>query len=171
MTGRDDVESDMQQTEIESRPITLIGRSDPAIQVVDSAYQIVTMIGANPRAIRPILAQRRITKEQVLEAADSLTQRAGTMLAGLDAAEEQRRAQHESTVAELKDHIAAWQAEDARDATQREQAPAEVARLQAELDAADAAFAKFQAEQRGPRTYLSTLRERAERVHEVYQAL
>jgi hypothetical protein len=171
MTGRDDVESDMQQTEIESRPMTLIGRSDPAIQVVDSAYQIVTMIGANPRAIRPILAQRRITKEQVLEAADSLAQRAGTMLAGMDAAEEQRRAQHERTVTELKDQIAAWQSEDAPNAIQREQAPAEVARLQAELDAADAAFARFQAEQRGPRTYLSTLRERAERVREVYQAL
>lgn len=171
MTGRDHVESEMQQIETESRPMTLIGRSDPAIQVVDSAYQIVTMIGANPRAIRPILAQRRITKEQVLEAADSLSQRAGTMLAGMDAAEEQRRAQHESTAADLQDQIAAWQSEDAQDAIQREQAPAEIVRLQAELDAANAAFAKFQSEQRGPRTYLTTLRERAERVHEVYQAL
>src|SRR5688572_12488898 len=171
MTGRDDVESDMQQTETESRPMTLIGRSDPAIQIVESAYQIVTMIGANPRAIRPILAQRRITKEQVLEAADSLAQRAGTMLAGMDAAEDQRRAQHERTVADLKDHLAVWQSEDTQDAIQREQAPAEIARLQTELDGADAAFAKFQADQRGPRTYLSTLRDRAERVREVYQAL
>ncbi|MGD9893715.1 MAG: hypothetical protein AB7R89_07385 [Dehalococcoidia bacterium] len=171
MTGRDDVESDMQQTDIESRPMTLIGRSDPAIQVVDSAYQIVTMIGANPRAIRPILAQRRISKEQVLEAADSLAQRAGTMLAGMDSAEEQRRAQHERAITELKDRIAAWQSEDTAGGDRREQAPAEIARLQAELDAADAAFTRFQAEQRGPRTYLSTLRERADRVREVYQAL
>jgi hypothetical protein len=171
MTGRDDVESDMQQTEIESRPMTLIGRSDPAIQVVDSAYQIVTMIGANPRAIRPILAQRRMTKEQVLEAADSLAQRAGTMLAGMNAAEEQRRAEHETTVIELKDRIESWQAEREVGASEQEQTAAEIARLQAELDAADAAFARFQTEQRGPRTYLSTLRERADRVREVYQAL
>jgi hypothetical protein len=171
MTGRDDLEKEMQQTEVESRPMTLIGRSDPAIQVVDSAYQIVTMIGANPRAIRPILAQRRITKEQVLEAADSLAQRAGTMLAEMDSAEEQRRAQHESTVIELKDRIEAWQAEREVGTTQQEQAPAEINRLQEELDAATVAFNRFQSEQRGPRTYLSTLRERADRVREVYQAL
>jgi hypothetical protein len=54
-----------------ARPALLILPSDPAVQMVDSAYQIVTMIGANPRAIRPILAQRRLTKEQVLEAAAS----------------------------------------------------------------------------------------------------
>ncbi len=64
--------------------------SDPAVQIVESAYQIVTMIGANPRAIRPILAQRRLTKEQVLEAAATVAERAAAALSGLDAETEQR---------------------------------------------------------------------------------
>lgn len=170
MNGRGDLEREMQQVHAESRPAPPIGRSDPAIQVVDSAYQIVTMIGANPRAIRPILAQRRLTKEQVLQAAESLARRAGTRLAEMAAVEEERRAAHESAVIELKDRIEAWQAEREVGAAPDE-APAEIVRLQDQLAAATAAFDRFQAEQRGPRTYLTTLRERADRVREVYQAL
>lgn len=171
MNGRGDMERAMQQVPTEPRPAPPIARSDPAIQVVDSAYQIVTMIGANPRAIRPILAQRRLTKEQVLEAADSLAQRAGTRLAEMDAAEAQRRALHESSMLELRDRIESWQAEREVGAAQQEEAAAEITHLQQQLDAATAAFDRFQADQRAPRTYLTTLRERAGRVREVYQAL
>ena len=60
--------------------------SDPAVQIVESAHQIVTMIGANPRAIRPILTQRRLTKEQVLAAAAAVSERVTVSLAELDAA-------------------------------------------------------------------------------------
>ena len=60
--------------------------SDPAVQIVESAHQIVTMIGANPRAIRPILTQRRLTKEQVLSAAIGVFERVTVSLAELDAA-------------------------------------------------------------------------------------
>ena len=60
--------------------------SDPAAQIVESAHQIVTMIGANPRAIRPILTQRRLTKEQVLAAAAAVSERVAVSLAELDAA-------------------------------------------------------------------------------------
>lgn len=58
--------------------------SDAAVQVVESAFQILTMIGANPRAIRPLLAQRRLAKEAVLEAADSLSERVALMLDQLE---------------------------------------------------------------------------------------
>lgn len=46
--------------------------SDRQVQIVDSAHQILTMIGANPRAIRPILSQRRITKDEVMAAAEAV---------------------------------------------------------------------------------------------------
>lgn len=65
--------------------------ADPAAQTVESAHQIITMIGANPRAIRPILAQRRLTKEQVLDAATSVRRRAEAILAAMDAADASRR--------------------------------------------------------------------------------
>lgn len=42
------------------------------VQVIDSAHQILTMIGANPRAIRPILTQRRLTKDEVIAAAEAV---------------------------------------------------------------------------------------------------
>jgi len=161
----------MQQVYPESRPASPIGRSDPSTQVVDSAYQIVTMIGANPRAIRPILAQRRLTKEQVLEAADSLAQRAGTRLAEMGRAEQERQMLHEGTVIQIKDRIETWQAECEVGSAQAEEALAEIERLSEELRAATAAFERFQEEQRAPRIYLTTLRERADRVREVYQAL
>lgn len=161
----------MQQVHSEPRPAPPIGRSDPSIQAVDSAYQIVTMIGANPRAIRPILTQRRMTKEQVLEAAESLAQRAGRRLAEMDRAEEERRLLYERATIELKDKIEAWQAECGVGSAQQERAHAEIERLTEKLGAASAAFERFREEQQGPRTYLITLRERAERVREVYQAL
>lgn len=59
--------------------------SDAAVQIVESAHQIVTMIGANPRAIRPILAQRRLTKDTILAAATSVERRATAALAEMDA--------------------------------------------------------------------------------------
>jgi chromosome segregation ATPase len=171
MTSRGDREKEMPQSQTPAKPGPLITRSDPAVQIVDSAYQIVTMIGANPRAIRPILTQRRLTKEQVLEAAARALDRTSAMLAELDAADAERRAQHEATVQRLKDRIDAWQLQTDPAATQREQAPEEIARLQAELEAANAAFDRFQAEQRRPRTFLAGLHDRAVRVQEVYQAL
>ena len=172
MSGRGDVESTMQQsTTAPTAARPAVRQTDPAVQIVESAYQIVTMIGANPRAIRPILAQRRLTKEQVLEAAASVGARAGARLAELDAAESERRAAHEATVLELKDRIEAWQAETQTGAAQQDEASAELTQLQAELETADAAFAHFEAEQQRPRTFLTGLRERAARVAEVYQAL
>ena len=69
--------------------------ADPAVQIVESAHQILTMIGANPRAIRPILAQRRLTKEAVLAAAASAGGRAAAALADIDAAGERTRGQRD----------------------------------------------------------------------------
>lgn len=62
-----------------------IAPADPAVQVVESAYQILTMIGANPRAIRPLLAQRRLTKDAVLAAAASLSGRVELLLGPIEA--------------------------------------------------------------------------------------
>jgi hypothetical protein len=156
---------------VPARPALLILPSDPAVQMVDSAYQIVTMIGANPRAIRPILAQRRLTKEQVLEAAGSATERSEASLAELDAATLERQAAHDMTVKELSDRLAAWGVETESGALQREDAPAEVVHLQSELEAAGADFARFQAEQRRPRAFLTGLRDRAAEVQRVYSLL
>jgi hypothetical protein len=63
-----------------------IPTNDPALQVLESAHQILTMIGANPRAIRPILAQRRLSKDAVLAAAHSIGSRAAAALGDIDAA-------------------------------------------------------------------------------------
>jgi chromosome segregation ATPase len=160
----------MQNTHTPARPGPSVSRKDPTIQVVDSAYQIVTMIGANPRAIRPILAQRRLSKEQVLDAADRLAARAGALLADLNMLDSERRALHESAILELKDQLEAWQTEREVEAA-AEQVSAEVARLQAAIDDATAAFARFETEQQRRSALLTGLRERADRVREVYQAL
>jgi hypothetical protein len=149
----------------------LILPSDPAVQMVDSAYQIVTMIGANPRAIRPILAQRRLTKEQVLEAAASAIERAEASLADLDAITNDRQAIHDTTLKELRDRLAAWGVETEPGALQRADEPAEVVQLQAELQSAEMEFARFQAEQSRPRTFLTGLRDRAAEVQRVYSLL
>jgi hypothetical protein len=149
----------------------LILPSDPAVQLVDSAHQIVTMIGANPRAIRPILAQRRLTKEQVLDAATSATERAEASLTELDAALRERQAAHETAVRELRDRLAAWGVEDDVRAFQQADAPAEVVELKDELEAIGADYARFQAEQRRPRAFLIALRDRAAEVQRVYSLL
>src|SRR5215207_3818046 len=151
-----------------ARPALLILPSDPAVQMVDSAYQIVTMIGANPRAIRPILAQRRLTKEQVLDAAGSATERAEASLADLDAAAEERQAAHDITVKELRDRLAAWGVETEPGTPQRDDAPAEVVHLRTELETAAAELARLLAEQRRPRAFLTGLRDRAAEVQRVY---
>ena len=154
-----------------ARPGLLILPNDPAVQLVNSAHQIVTMIGANPRAIRPILAQRRLTKEQVLAAAASATERAEASLAELDAAGHERQAAHDVTVKELEDRLAAWGVETGPDALGHAEAPAEALHLRSELDAANADIARFQAEQRRPRAFLVALRDRAAEVQRVYSLL
>jgi hypothetical protein len=156
---------------VPARPALLILPSDAAVQLVDSAYQIVTMIGANPRAIRPILAQRRLTKEQVLEAAVDAIERAEASLGELDAVTRERQAMHDVTVQELRERLAAWGVETEPGALQLDDAPAEVAHLQTELETADAEFARFQAEQRRPRVFLTGLCERAAEVQRVYSLL
>ena len=153
------------------RPALSILPKDPAVQLVDSAHQIVTMIGANPRAIRPILTQRRLTKEQVLEAAASASPRVDASLAEMDAALQERQSLHETTVKELEDRLSAWGVESAPGALQQAEAPAEVAQMRAELDAANAEFARFQAEQRRPRAFLTALRDRLTEVERVYNLL
>ena len=154
-----------------ARPGLLILPSDPAVQVVESAYQIVTMIGANPRAIRPILAQRRMTKEQVLEAANSAAERTESSLREMDAYTEERTALHEAAVKEMEDRLAAWGVETEPGALQHDDAPAEVVQLRGELEAATAEFARLQAEQRRPRAFLTALRDRAVEVQRVYSLL
>ena len=149
----------------------LILPNDPAAQLVESAHQIVTMIGANPRAIRPILAQRRLTKEQVLAAAADAAERAAASLAELDAAAEERRALHESTVRDLEDRLAAWGVSPEPDAPRRDDLPPEAADLRDELDAVNAELARFLAEQRRPRAFMATLRDRAAEVERVYGLL
>jgi hypothetical protein len=132
--------------------------ADPAVQIVESAHQILTMIGANPRAIRPILAQRRLTGEAVLAAATATTQRIDTVLTELDAVEETRRAAHETTVAEVQGFLAGGDATDQ-------------AGLEARLGDVQTAWSRFQKEQQTRRAYLGELRDRATRVAEVYQAV
>jgi hypothetical protein len=171
MSGRGDQEKSMPASPTPAAPGRLPTPSDPAVQVVESAHQIVTMIGANPRAIRPILAQRRLTKEQVLAAAESVAERVAAVLAEMDTAAAERQAVHQRTVRQLDERISAWQIETDPGAAQRAEAPAEIERLQAERQAADAAFARFQAEQRGPRTFLTRLSERTAEVQRVYQAV
>jgi len=158
----------MQQQQTTDRPP--ISPRDPAVQVVDSAYQIITMIGANPRAIRPILAQRRLTKEQVLDAVASATERTAIMLAELDGIAAERRAEHDLTVTEISARIAAWGA-DPTGATAPDGEPAEVTHLRSQLAAANAAISRLQAEQRGPRQFCARLQERTTRVGEVYATL
>ena len=136
-----------------------LSAADPAVQVVESAHQILTMIGANPRAIRPILAQRRLTGEAVLAAAAAITERVESVLTELNAAEETRRTSHEATVAEVQGYLAGG--DDAPDQ----------AELQARLHEATSAWSRFQSEQQVRRTFLDGLRDRAARVAEVYQAV
>lgn len=87
-----------------ARPLT---PTDTAAQIVESASQILTMIGANPRAIRPILAQRRLTKEAILEAAASVRARAQVVLAEMDTLIAARRAAADEAAAGLRAQIAA----------------------------------------------------------------
>jgi hypothetical protein len=155
-----------------------ISPSDPAVQVLESAHQILMMIGANPRAIRPILAQRRLTKEAVLEAAGSVADRATAALADLDTLKAGRRATHDDAVAQTRAQMEALAAEARPVAQSTEAAPqndeghrAEMARLQGQLDAANAAWTRFEADERAQRAYLTGLHERAARVSEVYQTL
>lgn len=151
-------------------PRPSISPSDPAVQVLDSAYQILTMIGANPRAMRPIVSQRRLTKETILEAAASVGARAAAALAELDRIEAARRAAYEAAVNQARaeiDALTGGQPTAVDDAGER----ARLADLQGRLDSANAAWARFEAEQRRHRAYLTSLRDRAAHVAEVYQAL
>jgi hypothetical protein len=132
--------------------------SDPAVQVVESAYQIITMIGANPRAIRPILAQRRLTAADVLSAASATSDRVATALTELDQLAESRRAAYEADVAEVQGFLASATAADAP-------------RHEEHIEAATSAWQRFQKNEQSRRQYLTTLRDRAARVSEVYQAL
>lgn len=152
-------------------PKPAITPRDPAVQVVDSAYQIVTMIGANPRAIRPILSQRRLSKEQVLEAVESAVERAHLFVAEMDEILAEYRADHEAAVADLRTRLQAWGIDPAADTTGHGAEPAEVAALRAELAAAADSFTRVQTGQRPPRTFCERLQERAARVREVYSAL
>jgi hypothetical protein len=152
-------------------PTPAITPRDPAVQVVDSAYQIVTMIGANPRAIRPILSQRRLTKEQVLEAADSAVARANIFVAEMDEILAEFRADHDAAVADLTARLQAWGVDPAADTAGHGDEPPEVTALRGELAAATDGLNRLQAGQRPPRTFCERLQERAARVREVYAAL
>ena len=115
-----------------------ISASDPAVQVLESAHQILMMIGANPRAIRPILAQRRLTKETILEAAGSVSDRAGTALADLDTLQAGRRAAHGDAAAQIRAQM------ETEDAETRQVADQEDAIL-AECDGVRARIGRIQA--------------------------